>query len=228
MSVGHPAYAADIDQAQVVTDNRASNPLVIFHVRPVPGINIAPSIHYGGNVFYTRSTGDLRFQGFVGIFPAFEAYAQLNDGPITAIFKQQPAPGTTVNSISYAGATAVDGVGQQAIDVTIRMPGISTLKGQWSGTYSMSIYPRGSAPITATFSSNSTATFDLTFNFFQPVHHTMLQIQHLSISAGGAAAADVPPAQKLSGTFSADKHTFTGTIGPNDNPSNIKFTLQKQ
>jgi hypothetical protein len=116
MHMGHAAFADGI--GQVVIDCRAGNPFFVF----LPGTPIsfpyAPDIRYGGTFTYDTAKETLRFQGSTGVFPAFEAYAQLNDGAVQTLFRLDPGPGTTVISLTAAGT----GLNQQPVDVSITFP----------------------------------------------------------------------------------------------------------
>ncbi|MBY3575468.1 hypothetical protein HFN65_31510 [Rhizobium laguerreae] len=54
-----------------------------------------PSIDYGGTFTWDIKNQKLRFKGYTGVFPAFEAYAQLNNGPPKRIFGHMPEDGTS-------------------------------------------------------------------------------------------------------------------------------------
>jgi hypothetical protein len=82
---GAPAIADG--QVQIILNARTKNPLT-----PRFG---TPSIDYGGSFIWTPQTRKLRFKGYTGVFPAFEAYASLNDGPPTRLFGLTPQDGTS-------------------------------------------------------------------------------------------------------------------------------------
>jgi hypothetical protein len=101
MHKGTPAFADGI--VQIVTDALASNPLAF----PLPGnlpSSPAPHIAYSGTFTYNTANGTPRFQGSMGLFPAYEAYAQLVDGPVIALFKLPPDPGTDAKDLFDFGA----------------------------------------------------------------------------------------------------------------------------
>jgi hypothetical protein len=56
----------------------------------------APSIQYDGEFVVDLTEGTIKFDGTVGKFPAFEAYARANDGTIQKIFQEPPVPRSTV------------------------------------------------------------------------------------------------------------------------------------
>lgn len=78
---GQPAYAADLHQTQIVLTCQGRNPLV-------PAIG--PRIDYGGTFTYDSQKKTISFKGNVGLFPAFEAYASLNGGPLIELFRYGP------------------------------------------------------------------------------------------------------------------------------------------
>jgi hypothetical protein len=57
----------------------------------VPG---SPAIDYTGTIAVRTDARSLEFDGFVDVFPAFEAYARINDGSPTRLFAILPKPGT--------------------------------------------------------------------------------------------------------------------------------------
>jgi hypothetical protein len=87
MHLGMPALSNGI--AEIVVSAQASNPF----------IKSAPAIQYGGHWTFNTSTKELDFRGSTGVFPAFEAYAQLNEGPVMTVFQLEPGKATTVMSL---------------------------------------------------------------------------------------------------------------------------------
>jgi len=108
MSNGEVAYAIIPGSgvvAQVSVDGRASYPFML----------ITPDVNYTGTFTYTSSCNTIQFVGSVGIFPAFEAYAQINNGPVQTIFRTMPGKGTTVNNLIEFGT----GLRQRRLDVSV-------------------------------------------------------------------------------------------------------------
>lgn len=92
MYFGNPVQADGVIQFSV--EGRANNPFVFG----------SPSIYYTGNFYYTKATKTLKFVGTIGKFPAFEAYAQLNNGQPVTIFRVPPSTGSTVwDLINFGG-----------------------------------------------------------------------------------------------------------------------------
>jgi hypothetical protein len=116
MHIGTPAIADGI--VQISVDGRANNPL----------ITPSPDIKYSGSITYNTRTNKLRFQGSTGVFPAYEAYAQLNGGPIAKLFQSSPGPNTTVCNLIDFGS----GLQLQSIDNTVTLE--DNLAGRWEST----------------------------------------------------------------------------------------------
>jgi len=102
---GAPAAADGV--AQIVVNASVGNPMYL----------VAPKIDYSGTFTYTSATKSLRFQGSVGEFPAFEAYAQVNGGTVTTVFTMPPAPNTTAWNLLDLGLGLFD----QAVDTTVSL-----------------------------------------------------------------------------------------------------------
>jgi hypothetical protein len=100
---GAPAAADGL--AQIVVNASVGNPMYA----------VAPKIDYAGTFTFSSGAKSLRFQGSVGQFPAFEAYAQVNGGTIKTVFTMPPAAGTTAWSLIDLGLGLFD----QAIDTTV-------------------------------------------------------------------------------------------------------------
>jgi hypothetical protein len=77
-TMGAPAFAGN--KVQIVTGCNAANPLLTG----------APDIHYGGTFTYNVADKTLAFEGDIGAFPAFEAYASLNGGQFVELFAKPP------------------------------------------------------------------------------------------------------------------------------------------
>jgi hypothetical protein len=116
MHLGTPAIADGI--VQVVVDGRANNPL----------ISPSPDIQYGGTFTFDTRKNTLRFQGSTKVFPTYEGYAQLNGGPIAAIFKNSPDPNSTVCDLIDFGT----GLKLREVDTTITLQ--DNLAGKWEST----------------------------------------------------------------------------------------------
>lgn len=114
MHVGTPAFADGI--AQVVVDLRASNPLFVK----------SPDIQTGGIFTFDTHTNELRFKGSTASFPAYEAYASLDGGPVVPIFRSMPASNTTVWNLIDFGS----GLKLEAVDASITLPTI--MDGIWT------------------------------------------------------------------------------------------------
>jgi hypothetical protein len=85
MAFGTPAVAEGV--VQVVLSAQTRNPLA-----PRFG---TPAIDYGGTFTWNIKKRTLRFQGYTGSFPAFEAYARLNNGKSVRLFDLMPKDGTS-------------------------------------------------------------------------------------------------------------------------------------
>jgi len=118
MHIGAPAVADGI--AQVVVDGRASNPLV----------TPSPDIQYGGTLTFDTSRNTLRFRGSVAVFPAYEAFAQLNGGKVVKLFQSPPAANTTARDLIDFGT----GIKLQPVDQTVRLEEAFRWDGTWSGS----------------------------------------------------------------------------------------------
>lgn len=116
MHIGTPASAGGI--VQIVVDGRANNPLV----------TPSPDIKYSGTFTFDTRTNTLRFQGSTGVFPAYEAYAQLNGGPIVPVFQNTPGPSTTVCDLIDLGT----GLQLRSVDTTVTLR--DNLSGRWETT----------------------------------------------------------------------------------------------
>lgn len=57
-------------------------------------------IDYVGEITIDRGRRRLEFEGKLDAFPAFEAYATINEGPPTTVFREMPPPGNTVLNLS--------------------------------------------------------------------------------------------------------------------------------
>lgn len=193
MHVGQPAFAEGV--AQVVFDGRASYPF----------IPLAPEIQYGGTVTFNVASRALRFQGSTKMFPAYEAYAQLNDGPIAALFRLPPGAGTTVVSLLELGT----GLQQRAIDITVALADgrdpLLALIGSWRGSMTGS-----DDPMRLTFAQSGTSvrvqvsSDGETINCGEARLTPARQIA-FTCSSGGDAAT-------FTGALSADRRTLAGNV----------------
>jgi hypothetical protein len=52
-------------------------------------------IAYRGDIVVDRATRSVRVDLMVQLFPAFEGYASINEGPAAILFRQAPPPGVT-------------------------------------------------------------------------------------------------------------------------------------
>ena len=120
MHFGTPAMADGI--IQIVVDGRAANPLA-----PVPEA-VSPDVQYGGTFTYDTQKNTLRFQGSTKIFPAYEAYAQLNDGPIVTLFTISPDQNTSVCDLIDPGL----GLKLKSVDQMVTLQ--DSLTGKWETT----------------------------------------------------------------------------------------------
>jgi hypothetical protein len=106
MHLGTPAVADGL--VEIVVDGRANN--------PIPPIS--PDIQYGGSFTFNTNDNTLRFKGSVAVFPAYEAYAQVEGGPLTTVFQSPPAPGSTAFNLIDLGT----GIAKlQPIDVSVKL-----------------------------------------------------------------------------------------------------------
>jgi hypothetical protein len=48
------------------------------------------TIHYDATFTFDQRTHLLEYQASLGVFPAYEAYARLNDGPVVTVFRSAP------------------------------------------------------------------------------------------------------------------------------------------
>jgi hypothetical protein len=83
-SIGKPAVAGT--QVQVIFGVATANPFA------PPGIS--PAIDYSVDYTYDTNSKKLTFAANVGAFPAYEAYAQLGNGPVVTVFRAPPAANT--------------------------------------------------------------------------------------------------------------------------------------
>ena len=83
-AMGRPAVAGTL--AQVIFGVATVNPFA------PPGIS--PAIDYSLDFKYDRATKQLTFSATLGKFPAYEAYAQLGNGPVITVFRASPAAQT--------------------------------------------------------------------------------------------------------------------------------------
>src|SRR5205807_8447836 len=61
---------------------------------PCPGVLPAlEELEFRGTVVYRPNLGELSIDLMVGLFPAFEGYGAINDGPATILFRQAPPAG---------------------------------------------------------------------------------------------------------------------------------------
>jgi hypothetical protein len=61
---------------------------------PCPGVLPAlKELEYRGTVLYRRDSRALSIDLMVGLFPAFEGYGAINDGPAIVLFRQAPPAG---------------------------------------------------------------------------------------------------------------------------------------
>lgn len=59
------------------------------------------TIHYDASFIYDARTHTLAYQASTALFPAYEAYASLNEGPVVTVFRSGP-----FRSVESGGATA--------------------------------------------------------------------------------------------------------------------------
>jgi Protein of unknown function (DUF3238) len=84
--------SAGIGKAVVDMNCSASNPCA-------PSSSLFGDIDYRGRITIDLATRCLEFDGVVDQFPAFEAYATINDGAGFALFKLSPPTGNTVMNL---------------------------------------------------------------------------------------------------------------------------------
>ena len=90
--LGTPAHADG--KVQIVMGCKASDPLVPL----IPNM-WAPDLHFNGSFTYSIKDKTLAFNGDVGAFPSYEAYASLNGGAFKFLFKVSPAKGANGQSL---------------------------------------------------------------------------------------------------------------------------------
>jgi hypothetical protein len=83
-AIGRPAVAGT--QVQVIFGVATTNPFA------PPGIS--PAIDYSIDYTYDTSSKKLTFAANMGDFPAYEAYAQLGNGPAVTVFRAAPVANT--------------------------------------------------------------------------------------------------------------------------------------
>ncbi len=64
-----------------------------------PSSRVGGDIDYEGKIFIDLTTRRLTFDGKIDAFPAFEAYATINDGVGVPLFKESPPVGHTVMNL---------------------------------------------------------------------------------------------------------------------------------
>ena len=117
MHSGTPAVADGL--VEIVVDGRANNPLSPLLIAGRP---ISPDIQYGGSFTFNTNDNTLRFKGSVAIFPAYEAYAQMEGGLLTTVFQSPPTPGSTaVNLIDFGTGFGLGKIKLQPIDVSVKL-----------------------------------------------------------------------------------------------------------
>ena len=89
-AVGTPAVAGS--QTQLIIQAAAS----------LPFITGSAWIDYSGDFTFDNATHKLTYRITIGNFPAFEAYAQLDNGPVKKLFVEEPR-GATVWSLLDLG-----------------------------------------------------------------------------------------------------------------------------
>jgi len=68
------------------------------------------TINYGATFTYDRSSKTLEYQAATGLFPAYEAYATLNEGPVITVFRSGPLPrneSTEGSSVELKGSVSL-------------------------------------------------------------------------------------------------------------------------
>lgn len=218
MHMGHAAFADGI--GQVVIDCRAGNPFFVFLPDTPISFPYAPDIRYGGTFTYDTTKETLRFQGSTGVFPAFEAYAQLNDGPVQTLFRLDPGPGTTVISLTAAGT----GLNQQPVDVTITLGTPKSITGNWKGTTTLAACNYTcSLPVTGSFPTNTSGSLVVSY----VVGSTNYQLQELTVSSDGKISGKTADGFVFKATLSADSKSMTGDlIASNGTDNRISLTKQ--
>lgn len=102
--IGRPAVSGT--KYQVAFQASAPNPLTIA--------GFTPDIDYSFDLTFDSMSKELKFRATTGVFPAFEAYARLNDGDTVPLFQRMPT-GKSVKAL-YDGGT---GLGTQTITGTV-------------------------------------------------------------------------------------------------------------
>jgi hypothetical protein len=83
-SIGKPAVAGN--RVQVIFGVATTNPFA-------PAV-LAPAIDYSLDYTYDTNSKTLTFKATLGDFPAYEAYAQLGNGPVVTVFRAPPVTKT--------------------------------------------------------------------------------------------------------------------------------------
>jgi hypothetical protein len=107
MSIGHPFLSGDL--VQIYVDGRGSNPLAMPWLPTTPSVG-APDIQYGGSFLFNTTERSLKFTCSVKTFPAYEAYAQLNDGPVVVLFQRTPTVSTVGGLIDFGTGFRLESV----------------------------------------------------------------------------------------------------------------------
>jgi len=107
---------------QVILQAAAANPFA--------PAGISPSIDYSLDLIYDASTKTLTYNGSIGKFPAYEAYASLNGGDVKRLFRQSPT-GATAWALYDFGT----GIGDRTVSGEVKFVTVSRLVGSWAGTF---------------------------------------------------------------------------------------------
>jgi hypothetical protein len=79
------------DDVGTPAQNQAKTLVTVLAAIPDPQRAWSSStISYGATFTYDRATQTLEYQASTGLFPAYEAYATLNDGPVVTVFRSGP------------------------------------------------------------------------------------------------------------------------------------------
>jgi hypothetical protein len=66
------------------------------------------TIHYDATFIYDAQKRTLEYQALTGVFPAYEAYARLNDGPVVTVFRSASAPRAQTVTATSKAANSVE------------------------------------------------------------------------------------------------------------------------
>lgn len=118
-----PTFEVDCEDGEVECSERAdtsamsftlevsSNPRVVVLIMGCAASNPcftgAPDIDCEGKITIDADARSVEFDGKIDAFPAFEAYAAINDGPASSLFTAPPPPGKSPDNLFFGANRAV-------------------------------------------------------------------------------------------------------------------------